>query len=131
MIPFSRPHLTGLELHNIARTYLSSSLGEDGVFAVACEREIALALCKDSKVALTTSIGSAYELLADIVQIGAHDEVLLPALIHTSAANAFAKRGARLRYYDFVAGGYDPNQDQLVEALSDKTRLVVLTHYLG
>ncbi len=131
MIPFSRPHLTGLELHNIARTYLATTLGEDGLFSVACEREITIAIGNESKIALTTSIGSAYELMADIVQIGAGDEVVLPTLIHTAAANAFAKRGARLRYYDFVAGGYEPDQYQLVEALSDKTRLVIFTHYLG
>jgi dTDP-4-amino-4,6-dideoxygalactose transaminase len=131
-IKFSVPNLVGTELHNIAKTYLTGGLGEGGLLSRECEAELLVAMgLPHSKIVVTTSIGSAYDLLSDLLALGREEEVLLPSLMHTSAANAFAKRGAKVTYYDFTQGGYGPTLKLIQEATSDKTRAVVLPHYLG
>ena len=131
MIPFLKPYVTGYELHSIAKTYIESDLGERGHKAVSCEQELGCLYGSTKKVALTSSIGSAYELLADILKIAATDDILLPSLIHSAAANAFVKRGANLIYYDFRSNGYSPGIADIEKKITPKVKLVVLSHFLG
>ena len=62
--------------------------------------------------------------------IGAGDEVLVPAYHHGSEIEALLRVGAELRFYDATAN-LEPDEAELEALRSDRTKALVLTHYMG
>lgn len=129
-IPFNRPHLDGKELEYIAQAVASGKISGDGMFSARCHRFFEERFGFE-KALLTTSCTDALEMSAILLDIRPGDEVIIPSFTFVSTANAFALRGATLRFADSRPD--NPNLDaRLLEALvTPRTRAIVVVHYGG
>jgi dTDP-4-amino-4,6-dideoxygalactose transaminase len=80
---------------------------------------------------LTTSCTHALELAALLVRIAPGDEVVVPSFTFSSTANAFALRGARIRFADVSPETFSMEAPELEAALTDRTTAVCAVAYGG
>jgi dTDP-4-amino-4,6-dideoxygalactose transaminase len=129
-IPLNALHLGGQELKYVQEAVAGGRLGGDGPFTKRCQRlleeqlQIPLAL-------LTPSCTAALEMTALLLGVGPDDEVVIPSFTFVSTANAFALRGARLRYVDIRADTFNLDEADLEAVLGPRTKVVVAMHYAG
>lgn len=130
MIPFNKPYFTGRELDHLRAAMLSGHVSGDGVFSRRCET-FAEQRYGLRRALLTTSCTDALEMAALLCEIAPGDEVILPSFTFVSTANAFALRGARLRFVDSLPDS--PNMDTALveELITARTRVLVAVHYAG
>ena len=130
MTPFNKPHLTGREMDYIAQALAAGKLSGDGPFTRRAQEKLEQ-LLGSGRSLLTTSCTDALEAAALLSQVGPGDEVIMPSYTFVSTANAFALRGATIRFADSLAD--HPNLDPAaVEALiTPATKVVVPVHYAG
>ena len=129
-IPFNKPHLTGREMLYIGEALSSGALSGDGSFTKRCHAMMEQ-LLGSGRSLLTTSCTDALEAAALLSGVGPGDEVIIPSFTFVSTANAFALRGATIRFADSLPD--HPNVDPAaVEALiTPATRVIVPVHYAG
>lgn len=130
MIPFNRPYLTGNEQRNIAEVLASRKLSGDGAFTKKCHQWFEEHYGFE-KALLTTSCTDALEMCALLLDIKPGDEVILPSYTFVSTANAFALRGATLRFADSSAANPNIDPDAIAALITAKTRAIVIVHYAG
>lgn len=84
-----------------------------------------------SKLFLCSSATDALEMVAFMMDLKEGDEVIMPSFTFVSTANAFVSKGATPVFIDvdLQTGSIDPAL--LQAALTEKTKAVVLVHYLG
>lgn len=129
MIFFNKPFLGKIEIRNITRV-LKSKILCDGPFQKKVEKIIKKKI--NSKfVAVTQSCTDALELSALLINIKIGDEVILPSYTFTSTANAFALRGAKLKFCDISEKNLSIDLKKLEKMISKKTKAVVIVHYGG
>lgn len=130
MIPFNKPYFTGRELEHLKAAMLSGHVSGDGGFSRRCESFFEERY-GFRRGLLTTSCTDALEMAALLCGISPGDEVILPSFTFVSTANAFALRGARLRFVDSLADS--PNMDTTLVAplITERTRALVAVHYAG
>lgn len=130
MIPFNRPHFGDRELECVAEAFRSGHISGDGIFTRRCQA-LLQARYGFPLALLTTSCTDALELAALLCDLQPGDEVILPSFTFVSTANAFALRGATLRFADSLP--HHPNMDiaQVEPLLTSRTRVVVPVHYAG
>jgi dTDP-4-amino-4,6-dideoxygalactose transaminase len=80
---------------------------------------------------LTPSCTHALELAALALKIAPGDEVIVPSFTFVSTANAFALRGAALRFADVTPDTLCIDPDHVSRLVSDRTRAIVPVHYGG
>lgn len=80
---------------------------------------------------LTKSCTTALEFAALLLSIGPGDEVILPSFTFSSTANAFALRGASLKFADIDPATFSAELPQITPHLTKKTRAVVTMAYGG
>lgn len=128
-IPFNRPYLTGKELSNIAEAHLQGQLAGDGTFTKRCqswlEHQGAI------KALLTHSCTAALEMAAMLCELEPGDEVIMPSYTFVSTANAFVLRGAVPVFVDIRADTLNINELLIEEAITARTRAIVVVHYAG
>jgi len=83
------------------------------------------------KVLLTHSCTAALEMSAILADIQPGDEVILPSYTFVSTANAFALRGAVLKFVDIREDTLNLNEGLIEAAITDKTKVIVPVHYAG
>lgn len=129
-IPFNRPYVTGSEAGYIGQAIVERKLSGDGRFTKACQNMIESQLGAGRSL-LTTSCTDGLEAAAILCDIRPGDEVIVPSYTFVSTANAFALRGANIRFVDSLVS--QPNIDhEAVEALiTSRTRAIVPVHYAG
>jgi len=130
MIPFNRPHFTGHELGFVNEAIQSARVSGDGPFSRRCESSLQ-ARYGFARGLLTTSCTDALEMAALLCEIQPGDEVILPSFTFVSTANAFALRGARLRFVDSLPDHPNLNPELIEPLLTDRTRVLVVVHYAG
>ena len=129
-IPFNKPYLTGQELSYVKQVLASNHLSGNGPFTKRCQ-----AFFEErygfGKTFLTSSCTDALEMCAILADIQPGDEVIMPSYTFVSTANAFALRGARIRFADSLPGNPNIDPKSVSELVSDKTKAVVVVHYAG
>lgn len=130
MIPFNRPYFTGQELVHVREAIESARVSGDGPFSRRCETFLQARYGLDRGL-LTTSCTDALEMAALLCDIRPGDEVILPSFTFVSTANAFALRGARLRFVDSLPGHPNLDPDLIEPQITAKTRVLVAVHYAG
>jgi len=130
MIPFNKPYLTGKEAHYLYQAVLSGKISGDGIFTKKCHQFFEN-YYEFKKVLLTTSCTDALELAALLLDIKPGDEVILPSYTFVSTANAFALRGASLRFVDSRPDHPGMDEDKIEEIITEKTKAIVPVHYAG
>ena len=130
-IPFIKINSAGRELHNIANTFIGDTMGEGGKFSILAESIISKIFSNSIRSIVTSSIGTSFDLAADLIKIKLGDEVILPSFASVSAANAFAKRGAMLRFIDIEEHNMNVNIKNIHNSINKNTKAIIVSHYSG
>jgi dTDP-4-amino-4,6-dideoxygalactose transaminase len=129
-IPFNRPFIAGRELFYISQAVLGGNLAGDGKFTRSCSEWLERTFGA-RKVLLTHSCTAALEMSAMLANVGPGDEVIMPSYTFVSTANAFALRGAELRFVDIREDTLNIDETLIEDAITERTRAVVPIHYAG
>lgn len=130
IIPFNRPYLTGGEAGYIAEALAAGKLSGDGRFTHACQKTLEQRL-GSGRAFLTTSCTDALEAAALLCGIEPGDEVIVPSYTFVSTANAFALRGAKIRFADSKPGHPNIDPEEVEALITPRTRAIVPVHYAG
>jgi dTDP-4-amino-4,6-dideoxygalactose transaminase len=125
-IPFNKPYLTGKETEYITQAY--AHLSGDGVFTKRCHQWLET---QTQKALLTHSCTAALEMAALLLDIQQGDEVIMPAYTFVSTANAFVLRGAVPVFIDIRPDTLNMDENQIIAAITPKTKAIVPVHYAG
>lgn len=129
-IPFNKPYLTGKEAHYLYQAVLSGKISGDGIFTKKCHKFFEERY-GFKKVLLTTSCTDALELAALLLRIQPGDEVIMPSFTFVSTANAFALRGAHIRFVDSRPDHPGMDESKIEEVINARTKAIVPVHYAG
>lgn len=129
-IPFNRPFIVGKELHYISQAVLGGHLAGDGDFTRRCHAWMEQRFGA-RKVLLTHSCTAALEMAAILCDFGPGDEVIMPSFTFVSTANAFALRGARIRFVDIRSDTLNIDENLIEDVINERTRVIVPVHYAG
>jgi dTDP-4-amino-4,6-dideoxygalactose transaminase len=129
-IPFNKPFLAGKELAYIEQSLLNGHIAGDGLFTKRCHAFLEEYLGA-KKVLLTVSGTAALEMAAMLFEVGPGDEVILPSFSHSSTANAFFLRGAKLVFADIRPDTFNIDETLLESAITEHTKVIVPMHYAG
>jgi len=129
MIKFNKPYSPGQFFSSELKS-LTGDFQEEDNYINKCEAVLKNDYSFD-KVVLTHSCTAALELCALLMDIGADDEIIIPAYTHVSTANAFALRGARIIFADVYDDSPNLDVSQIEKLISPKTKAVVVMHYAG
>ena len=128
-IPFNKPSISKRELDYVSECLLGPKHSGDGPFTQRCND--AFAALGLGRVLLTTSCTDALEMAALLLEIGPGDEVILPSFTFVSSANAFALRGATLRFADSDPDNPNISPDDIEALVTERTKAIVVVHYAG
>ncbi len=129
-IPFNKPFIAGKELYYIAQSVINGHTSGDGPYT---EKSQALMETQFNaqKVLLTHSCTAALEMSAILCDIGPGDEVIMPSFTFVSTANAFALRGAKIKFVDIRKDTLNIDESKIEKSISKKTKAIVPVHYAG
>lgn len=130
MIPFNKPYMTGRELENISEAHAKGHLAGDGAFTKKCHAWFEEKLGA-KKALLTHSCTAALEMAAILCDLHPGDEVIMPSYTFVSTANAFVLRGAVPVFVDIREDNLNIDERLIEEAITGKTRAIVVVHYAG
>jgi len=129
-IPFNKPYMTGKELFNIAQAHFTGHLSGDGHFTKMCHAWIEKHT-GTRKALLTHSCTAALEMCALLLKLHPGDEIIMPSYTFVSTANAFVLRGAIPVFVDIRIDTGNINEQLIEEAITKRTKAIVLVHYAG
>jgi dTDP-4-amino-4,6-dideoxygalactose transaminase len=129
-VPFNRPYATGAEFGYIAEAIADLKLSGNGRFTSYCrawleERTTA------GRALLTPSCTAALELAALLAGVELGDEVIMPSFTFSSTATAFVLRGATPVFVDIRPDTLNIDEEQVADAITERTRAIVPVHYAG
>jgi len=130
MIPFNKAPYIGIEDQYIYKAIKYQKLSGDGYFNKKCEKWFEKKL-KCKKALLTPSCTAALEMCALLLDISNDDEIIMPSYTFVSTANAFVLRGAKIVYVDIQADTMNINANKIEQAITDRTKAIVVVHYAG
>lgn len=129
-VPFNKPYVVGSELDHVRSAMMSSNLTGDNKYTMQCNRLIE-SVIHGSKCFLTPSGTASLELSALIASLEPGDEVILPSYTFVSTANAFVLRGCVPVFVDVRADTMNIDEQLIEQAITERTRAVVVVHYAG
>ena len=129
-IPFNRPFIVGKELYYIAQAVQGGHLAGNGPFTKNCNKWMERKFGA-RKVLLTHSGTAALDICAILCDIKAGDEVIMPSFTFSSTANAFALRGARIRFVDIRSDNLNIDENFIKDVINENTKVIVPVHYAG
>jgi dTDP-4-amino-4,6-dideoxygalactose transaminase len=129
-IPFNRPFIIGKELYYISQAVWSGHIAGDGFFTKKCNDWMEQKF-NAKKILLTNSCTAALEISAILCNFEFGDEVIMPSFTFASTANAFALRGAQIKFIDIRRDTLNIDENLIESAITEKTKAVVPVHYAG
>lgn len=129
-IAYSRPYLTGRELHFIAEAQSNGTLSGDGPLSKRCHNWLENHTGSD-KALLTHSCTAALEMAALLLDIQPGDEIIMPSYTFVSTANAFVLRGGVPVFVDIREDTLNLDETLVEVAITSRTRAIVPVHYAG
>lgn len=129
-IPFNKPYMSGKELYYIAQAHSNGSLAGDGPFTEKCKAKLE-EITSTKSALLTHSCTAALEMAALLLDLSPGDEIIMPSYTFVSTANAFVLRGAVPVFVDVREDTLNINEALIEDAVSSKTRAIVVVHYAG
>ena len=129
-IPFNIPLFLGSEKKYIIESIKNKKLSGDGAFTKKCSQWFE-EKTGTKKALLTTSCTHALEMAAILLDIKKGDEVIMPSYTFVSTANAFVLRGAKIVFVDIRPDTMNIDEQKIENAISDKTKAIVVVHYAG
>jgi len=120
----------GKELFYISQAVLNGNLAGDGRFTKQCHEWMEQKF-NAKKVLLTNSCTAALEISAILCKIEPGDEVIMPSFTFVSTANAFALRGAQIKFIDIRPDTLNMDENLVEAAITERTKAIVPVHYAG
>jgi dTDP-4-amino-4,6-dideoxygalactose transaminase len=128
-IIFNKASVFGDELIYVKRAISEKKLAGETFFNRECERLLKDLFRTDGCI-LTASCTQAIEMAAFALDIHPGDEVIVSAYSHPSTINPFIAHGATIVMVD-IKGDGNIDESLLEEAISVKTKAIIVTHYAG
>ena len=129
-MPAIQSRHTEEEIQAVARAMRECKTYSQGDELRAFEQEFADYLDTPCAMGLSSAT-AALELAALIAGIGERDEVVMPAHTFVSSAVPFGRTGARIVWADIDPGTRVLSEETVKRCLTDRTRLVLVTHLYG
>ena len=129
-ISLSKPYRASNELTYLKESLDSGHVSSLGVFAQKCESWFEQHL-SCSRALMTHSCTAALEMVALLIETQPGDEIILPSFTFVSTANAFALRGASLKFADSLPNHPNVDPASIISLISSKTKAIVVVHYAG
>lgn len=131
MINVFQPTLGEAELAAVREVFSSGWIGR-GPRTKAFEEAFGTHLgVEPQHLVSTNSCTEGLFLAMELLDIGAGDEVVLPAVSFVGAGNAIAARGARPVFCDVDPRTLNPAVDDIASSLTPRTKAVLVLHYGG
>jgi dTDP-4-amino-4,6-dideoxygalactose transaminase len=128
--PFNVPYTTGNEMNYIKNVINNEHFSGDGLYTKKCSKWLEDKTgCK--KALLTQSGTAALEMSAILSNISPGDEIIMPSFTFVSTANAFVLRGGVPVFVDIKKDSKNIDEKLIENAISDKTKAIVVVHYAG
>jgi dTDP-4-amino-4,6-dideoxygalactose transaminase len=105
-------------------------LAGDGEFTRRCNAWLENRVGCDQAL-LTHSCTAALEITAILADLQPGDEVIMPSYTFVSTANAFVLHGAMPVFVDIRRDTLNIDEARVEEAITEKTRAIVVVHYAG
>lgn len=122
-IPFSPPDMTEKEVALVREAILSGWI-TTGPKTKELERQISAFVHTDNTVCLNSAT-AAMEMVLHLLGVGPGDEVIVPAYTYTASASVVTHVGAKLVMVDSQKDCVGMDYDKLVEAITEKTKVIV------
>jgi dTDP-4-amino-4,6-dideoxygalactose transaminase len=129
VIPVMRPALTDEEARAVADA-VSSGWVAQGPRVEAFEKAFATAVRASNGVAVS-SCTAGLHLAMTLLEVGPHDDVVVPSLSFIATANAVRYVGARPVFADVELATGNLTANTVAAALTPATRAVILVHQAG
>ncbi len=129
-IDFNKPYVAKNQLDLMKEALFSKHISGDGPFTKKCHSILEQRLGV-KKALLTTSCTHALEMSALLIGLMANDEVIVPSFTFVSSVNAFVLRGAKPVFVDIRPDTLNINEDLIENAITERTRAIVVVHYAG
>lgn len=130
MIPFNKSINLEKATEYVSECIITGKIAGDGKYTKLCS-EWMKSRFNAKKILLTTSCTAALEMAAILLDIKSGDEVIMPSYTFVSTANAFVCRGAKIVFVDIRPDTMNINEKQIEQAITDKTKAIVVVHYAG
>ena len=130
MINFNVPPYTGKEIEYIKDAINNKKICGDGSFTKKCNSWLENRF-NAQKVLLTTSGTTALEMATILCGFGPEDEVILPSYTFSSTATSIVLTGAKLVFVDIRKDTLNIDETKLEEAITNKTKGIMVVHYAG
>lgn len=130
MIPFNKPCVTGNEIDAIQDVLTKDKLSGNGEYGEKCTNWLETHL-PANKALLVPSCTAALEMSALLINLTNEDEVIMPSYTFVSTANAYALRGAMIKFVDVDSKTMNINPDAIENAITSRTKAIVVVHYAG
>lgn len=130
MIPFNKAPCLPKSEQYVMEAMQSGHTAGNGPYTKRCAHWLEERF-RAKKVLLTTSCTSALEMAALLLELHPGDEIILPSYTFVSTANAFALCGARLVFVDIRPDTMNVDEDLIEDAITERTRAIVVVHYAG
>ena len=129
-IPYNLPLKLGTEKTYLEKLLQGQKFSGDGLYTKGCTT-LLTKLVQTPKCLMTASCTQALEMAAILSNVGLGDEVILPAFTHSSTANAFVLRRARLVFVDIDPATMNIDPAKVRAAITPRTKAIVAVHYAG
>lgn len=128
-IPFSPPDMSDAEIAQVAET-LRSGWITTGPKTKEFEKQISEYVHAEKTVCLSSATASM-EMALHLLGIGPGDEVIVPAYTYTATASVVCHVGAKLVMVDSQKDSVEMDYDQMAEAITERTKVVVPVDLCG
>ena len=122
-IPFSPPDMTEAEAALVREAILSGWI-TTGPKTKELERQISEFVHTEKSVCLNSAT-AAMEMVLHLLGVGPGDEVIVPAYTYTASASVVTHVGAKLVMVDSQKDNVEMDYDQLADAITEKTKVIV------
>ena len=122
-VPFSPPDMTEQEAELVREVILSGWI-TTGPKTKELERQISAYVHTEKTVCLNSAT-AAMEMVLHLLGIGPGDEVIVPAYTYTATASVVTHVGAKLVMVDSQKDNVEMDYDQLAEAITENTKVIV------
>lgn len=128
-LPVQYQQLRG-EIDTAVQRVLASGHFVDGPESQALEQELARYIGASEVIGVNSGT-DALLLSLKALGIGAGDDVIVPSFTFFATAEAVSLAGAQPRFADCAAGGYNVDENSVRQALTEKTKAVIVVHLFG
>jgi dTDP-4-amino-4,6-dideoxygalactose transaminase len=129
-IVYNRPHVVGGEAGAIAEAVAAGHLSGNGPFSRRCADWLCAELGAPAAFILP-SCTAALEMAVLLAGVGPGDEVVMPSFTFVSTANAVVLRGGTPVFCDVREDTLNLDERLLEDAITERTKAVIVVHYAG